>query len=768
MIAVSDIYKTELANDNRNFYVKGDIKFWNGETLTVDNETIWQDGFRITQAVSGQSAFEIGACVINQLTLVLNNIYGDFDGYDFGGATITASFGLYASDGTLIDMDGNGATTIQKGVYFVDEVDTNGSLITLTCLDAMAKFDTDFSAVSITYPATLQTIVQAICAHCGVTYTQGSFLNSSWLVNVDPADLTSMTCRDVLSDVCEIACCYATIDRTGSLIIWFYNDAFTRRYEAVDGDLDGGSFWADVDSADGGSFWSDDDTHDAGSFEEKSDPDFSLSSFYNFTRSERDVEISGVKVVYNSESYFYGSDKYAIEVTDNVFVISELTASAAAVLIGQLANGIRFRPYSVDTLLDPTMEAGDTVEFTDLRGVTYQSLITETEFAAGNKQRVECNAESEGRQSSTRYSAAAKAARSAEVTVTSYVTEYTYDLLSSEFTTLENGVVVTYRVAIKAATSLTDTTLSVTRNGEEYFSILGNGVIKTFNGLITANGVGFYCGSEGNGYETQVGNIWVPYDSSRYLFLQSYYGLALVAPTTGNVKVFPSLLIDNYDRTNGNLLFPIETIYPQASFQYHYENETGTDEFIKDVSVGVFPDGASGIRYTLRNIIPPVSSDTFYLGYYDGENVIWNGYSVENSFQSEDAFSVDSEAVSGFITGSSKQLQFFIPTSRKVLSDSCSCESLAVTVYTPTGIPYARSGSSGGIYTQLTDSSSLWDSSEAVRINEITSLTCEAKENGISVTIIFTYALTSSSSSTTATTTNRPVTVLASGEFTFG
>ena len=157
-------------------------------------------------------------------------------------------------------MDGNGNTTIQKGIYYVDEVESNGTLITLTCLDAMVKFDRNFSDVSITYPSTLQNIVQKICQKCGVPYSMVAFHNSIYSVTTAPDD-TTLTCRDVLTMVCQIACAYGTIDRFGEFTIDWFDTGFMRTIAPVDGDLDGGSFWSDVDSADGGSFWNVSDTH---------------------------------------------------------------------------------------------------------------------------------------------------------------------------------------------------------------------------------------------------------------------------------------------------------------------------------------------------------------------------------------------------------------------------------------------------------------------------------------------------------------------------
>lgn len=432
MITVSQDYKDALAADNRNFYCVADITLWNGTTLSVDNTNIWQGGFQIKQAVSGQAAFEIGACVINEFKLILNNIGGAYDSYDFYGAEITASFGLYDSDGTLIDMDGNGNTTIQKGIYYVDEVESNGTLITLTCLDAMVKFDRNFSDVSITYPSTLQNIVQKICQKCGVPYSMVAFHNSIYSVTTAPDD-TTLTCRDVLTMVCQIACAYGTIDRFGEFTIDWFDTGFMRTIAPVDGDLDGGSFWVDVDSADGGSFWDLPDTHDGGSFETTFTPDYALSSFFKFNRDAADVRIYGVKLTQNSATYLAGSDRYIVEIQSNALI----NAGDEATILSDIASriiGCGMRAFSANHLADPTLEAGDTVTLTDHMGNTYRSVVTDTEFSAGEQQRTDCDAESYVSNQSIRYSSASKAIADYNVSSASSLVANAYGLYRSSIT----------------------------------------------------------------------------------------------------------------------------------------------------------------------------------------------------------------------------------------------------------------------------------------------------------------------------------------------
>lgn len=159
MIPVSNAFKNAIANDNRNYIIKINMTLNDGTELALDNSDIWNGGLTFEEATSGTSSFDIGAVVIGKCQIVLNNIYDKFTEYDFFNATFWLYFGLQFGETTEI---------IRKGFYTVDEPKYNGSLITLSCLDNMWKFDVPYSEVSTAYPATIGVIISDICEHCGV------------------------------------------------------------------------------------------------------------------------------------------------------------------------------------------------------------------------------------------------------------------------------------------------------------------------------------------------------------------------------------------------------------------------------------------------------------------------------------------------------------------------------------------------------------------------------------------------------------------------
>ena len=126
MISVSNAFRAALNDDQRNYLLYADITLKNGRTLNLRNEHFWNGGFSINTAVSSDSSFDIGAAIIGKASLILNNIYGDFDGYNFADSDVVLYVGLNLN-GTI--------EKLRKGTFIVDEATYNGSLITLSCLD---------------------------------------------------------------------------------------------------------------------------------------------------------------------------------------------------------------------------------------------------------------------------------------------------------------------------------------------------------------------------------------------------------------------------------------------------------------------------------------------------------------------------------------------------------------------------------------------------------------------------------------------------------
>lgn len=258
MINVSSEFRDKLNNGNCNYLSYADITLKDGTTLNLTNDDIWNGGVTIEDAVS-TGTFEVGSVVINQCTIVINNIYDKFTKYDFKEAVVRAQLGTDLNE-TEFDIDADDETEssytpriekIKKGVYTVDDTKYNGSIITLTCIDNMGKFDRAYSESKLEYPATLKAIVMDACDICGVTLNTPDFSHSDYIINTRPTD-AAVTFREVIAWCGQISGNYCRCNVNGQLELKWFNQSLLEKtlINLIPDSLfdDGIASWKAVDS----------------------------------------------------------------------------------------------------------------------------------------------------------------------------------------------------------------------------------------------------------------------------------------------------------------------------------------------------------------------------------------------------------------------------------------------------------------------------------------------------------------------------------------
>ena len=476
---VTSAFLKALGEDNRNYQVRvpitlADGTVLNGTITTIDettgeetvtavpyltNENIWEDGIRIDDAVSADNVFQVGAAIVNQATVVINNIYGKYDKYDFDGARVSITIGLEGLDSTP------SYEYIKMGEYIVDEPECDGALITLKCLDNMSKFDRPYTFdrqgdIALSYPATLGAIVRNACDNCGVTLATNSlqFPHYDFVIQDKPSGETN-TYRQIVSWAAQIAVCFARCNNDGQLEIKWYN---TDALDKGPGDLDGGIFDTDSpyssgDTANGGTFnpWSTGDVHDGGNFI-AIPAVHHITSAFSHKVSTDDVVITKVSIVekvnktllpayasqysststysvgdlaYNEKelyrcisaiatpeafnrdhweavsdlSYSVGTDGYTISIEGNDLIQGN-TRQAIATWMGTALIGLQFRKAEVTHPNNPSIEAGDLAYYFDAKGNQYTLIVSSTSFSISNSQRTLSSAETPAKNSQQRFS----------------------------------------------------------------------------------------------------------------------------------------------------------------------------------------------------------------------------------------------------------------------------------------------------------------------------------------------------------------------------
>lgn len=399
---ISDRFKNEQNNDNRNYLKYADITLTDGTVINLTNADFWSNGMKFEDSVSDDNVFKIGSANINTLNLSINNFDGKYTDYDFTDATVICYVGielepedtsalLDTTGDKILDTTGNeiivhkNALIEKIRICTMTVIDTpyqNTTIIELQCEDNMRKFDRDYSASKLKYPVTRKQIIQDACKVCGVTLDTLNFYQDSYQIPARPDD-EALTFRQVIAWTCQIGCQYAKCDKYGRLTIKWYDTEITDANRVT------------------------------------------INSTNGFTPNLDDVVITGVQVTEYLEStseneeassYLYGEEGYVLKISENK-LIPQGTGEVVASIIGEKCVGMSFRPFETECLTDIVLEAGDAVLITDRKGEKYKSFLTNVVLQPGSFEQISCNAESAARNSSKTYSLVTQAAVDARKSV---------------------------------------------------------------------------------------------------------------------------------------------------------------------------------------------------------------------------------------------------------------------------------------------------------------------------------------------------------------
>lgn len=372
MIPTTNAYK-EAIKDNRILHNRVKIIFSDGSTKTVEDTDLFQ--FSITDEVSNNGSFDIGSAIAKQLVIRIDNTDGSLTKKSFSGAELRPRSGLEI----------NGKTEwLDKGVFHAEPGRDTGDIITVSAFDEMISFDQPYTKSKLEYPATLREILQDACSCCNVKLSPDTavFDNSDFAVTARPDD-SSLTFRQVVQWVAQIACKYARINNAGQLTLQWY------RMELLDqevSDLQENTNVVKMNTLKSGSLIETDD-----------------------------VTITGIRVTEENKGgtsdadvvYQYGEDGYVLEITGNQ-LIQEGKGSQVAEYLGKRLNGLSFRPMNVICQSDPSVESGDIGLVIDRKNNMYKTIITGIQYNGGGTQTFSCSAESPVRKALTRYSEATR------------------------------------------------------------------------------------------------------------------------------------------------------------------------------------------------------------------------------------------------------------------------------------------------------------------------------------------------------------------------
>lgn len=356
---LSTEFKEQQNSGNRNYLKYADFTFTDGSTLSITDKDLWSNGFKFEDAVSQNGSFDIGAAIVNKLTLQINNFSGKYTDYIWDGARVVCHIGLELSTG--IEKIRICTMTVTDAPY------QNTAIISLTCEDSMRLFDRDYSDSKLTYPATRLQIIQDACEVCGVTLQSTRFDNDDLVIQNRPDD-SSITFRQVIAWMAQMGCQWAKTDAYGRLCIGWYEKESNIPANITSKDTSGFTPWL------------------------------------------YDLEITGVKVTEyssnssesNAKTYQSGDEGYIIDISENK-LIQPGTGQTICSIIAERSVGLKFRPFTTSALTDIALEAGDAITITDRNGEEHKSYLTSLTLNPGTFEQLECSAKSVSRNKQKQY-----------------------------------------------------------------------------------------------------------------------------------------------------------------------------------------------------------------------------------------------------------------------------------------------------------------------------------------------------------------------------
>ncbi len=409
MLNVSAKWQRAVMLDNDiNVNCFADIVTASGEKIPISDSELWANGFEVNDSTSSNGTFTIGALIAGKLKIKLNNIYEDYNKYDFDKASITAYVSKSFSDGTT--------EKLKIGEYRVSETSYDGSLITLTCLDNINNFNREYDS-NLSYPTTAYEVVRDACIKCDVPFTMARFDNSDYTINEIPSDNQKLTYGQVIAYVLQLSGLWGKCGHDGELLIGWYDMS---QFDSQG--YDGGTFgtkttpYSDGDNVDGGNFtdYSSGDSVDGGTFTE-------ARNYHNvYTQKDLnvatdDVVITGVKVIVTSKedkskdvNALAGKEGYVISISDNPFISADKAQTVANYIFKKI-GGMSFRPLDATLLSNPLIESGDVALVTDRKQNTYSCFISNRTFTVGSGTKISCDAENASRNSADKFSNETKA-----------------------------------------------------------------------------------------------------------------------------------------------------------------------------------------------------------------------------------------------------------------------------------------------------------------------------------------------------------------------
>lgn len=311
MYSVSDAFKTQVKAETRDWAIKLALTLDSGTTYNLTEDDIESSTLQFQEASICGNTIQVGSVYANSLDFSLINDDGKYNEDNFQDAVVVAQVGLKLPDSTW--------EWVPLGKFNIISPGKKLSTISINCLDDMYRLNTPFSDVSVQYPINIAALTTAMCNHCNVSIS--SQLTEELLqldITLDEFDASDLTCRDVLGYIGCILGKNLRFDRLGVLESFWYGSVVVAT--------------------------TNEDTR-------------VISEFEDFQ-----ADITGVSIK-DSEGneYWMGSSVLVAQLDVNPLIQNDEVAQETLNRIYTAMSSVSYRPYSVQHMGDPSIQAGDRI-----------------------------------------------------------------------------------------------------------------------------------------------------------------------------------------------------------------------------------------------------------------------------------------------------------------------------------------------------------------------------------------------------------------------
>lgn len=345
----------------------------NRTPINITDADVILDSFSIDRYSCNGYRIEIGTAISSELRFRLDNADGRFDSIVFEGTELFVEIGI--ADWTLENPT---VTWIPCGYFTPDEQPRTRTIITLSALDRMMRFDavaptltpwttesgaimtnelgeTLYFCADLVFPADVASIVDQICVRCGVELAESvsGMPNADLVIENMPQLQQDVTFRNMIQWCAGLMGSNAWMDWQGKLRFSWYNDA---------------------------------------------DYTSTMDRRYSSDLYENDITITGVSYT-DSENTVHnsGSAYYALDLSGNAFIaeLDDTMLSSALYSVYLKVRFTKYRPCEASVIAAPWLYPMDRIVFRDANNADHYAILTNVNFSINGTTAIKSIGESE-------------------------------------------------------------------------------------------------------------------------------------------------------------------------------------------------------------------------------------------------------------------------------------------------------------------------------------------------------------------------------------